>query len=86
MNTANFFPYQNDKPDYAMKDYVFCDMCKWVERIPKMGESKHWRHLWPLSLAEIARYGVDGYEYCDTELKQEILNRLKNWEPEGVEK
>jgi hypothetical protein len=69
-------PHMASKPYYATKDYVYCDLCRRVERIPKMGENKHWRGLWPLSLEEIAINGVDWYEYYDTELRQEILDKL----------
>jgi hypothetical protein len=48
-----------------------------VERIPETGENKHWRELWPLSLEEIAVCRAERYEYCDTELRQEILNKLE---------
>jgi hypothetical protein len=87
-NPGNFTPYQNDRkiPDYATKDYVYCDLCKLVERIPKMGDSNHWRGLWPLSLEEIAENGVNSYEYHDEELRQEIIDKLKKDIPPEVKK
>jgi hypothetical protein len=82
MNPGNFAHEPNARkkgwvPDYETKDYVFCDLCKWIERIPEFGENKHWRNLCPVSLEEIQKKGVDSYEYESKELRQEIISKIK---------
>ena len=75
MNMDNFAPYEKGVPDYATKDYVWCDLCRWVERIPEFGENKHWRHLYPLSLEDIAM-DVDAYNFCSDKLKKEVFEKI----------
>jgi hypothetical protein len=79
-NPGNFAPYPNEKniPDYATKDYVFCGLCKWLERISDVGDNKHWRDLWPLSLEDIRKRGVENYEFCDEDLRREIIEKLED--------
>jgi hypothetical protein len=88
MNFGNYAPYRNEKkiPDYATKDYVFCDLCKRIERIPKPGENKHWQDLWPLSLEDIKENGVESYDYYNEELRREIVEKLKEDMPSEIKK